>query len=760
MRRSATVPGPHLLAAALSVGLAAAAGVRLSTLILPAVSATIGLVALATGRLRPLILALALLGVGWWWGSVRLDAIDRSVLVGEIGTAALARIEVTGPARAGEFSSRVPVRVREFDDRSLDEPAQLEIAASERAPPLGSLIEAVVQVRVPRSREPGSSFDEQVYLRRHGMHVVLRADRYRVIGRRNGLRGLCDRIREALSRSIAPGLEGEREALVRGIVLGEDEGLSADLRDSFRASGLYHILAVSGQNVAFLVAGVLVVFWLVGLPRLAAHIAGLAAILGYVAAVGWQPSVVRAGIAGGLTSLAWLAARPRDRWYFLLLGAVVLLAWSPYNVFDPGFQLSFAAVAAIFLAVPRIERLLEGYPIPRAVAAVLAVSTACGVATAPLLWLEFGSVPILSVPANALAEPVVAPILGLGLAAAAIGAVLPGGALALAWVNGWLVSYLAWCARLIGGIPFARIESGAVLAGVAVLAGLIILLVRTPRHLRRPLVAGAGCVSVVAVALVLWPRDPPPPPIGLRISFLDVGQGDSALLQVPGGAVLVDEGPPEARVAELLQGLGVHQLAAIVLTHPQRDHIGGAADVIKSLEVGTVLDPRLPAESPYEDAALQAADTRDVPVVTARAGQVYRIGALRLRVVWPDGPGAASQDPNDHAVVLLATYGHVDALLTADAESNVTGRLALPSVEILKVAHHGSSDDGLPDLLDRLHPRAAVVSVGAHNDYGHPTASTLGALRRPGLRTYRTDLDGTVVIASNDGEHITVTTTK
>ena len=108
-------------------------------------------------------------------------------------------------------------------------------------------------------------------------------------------------------------------------------------------------------------------------------------------------------------------------------------------MFDPGFQLSFAAVVAIFVAVPRVERLLEGYPIPRAVATVLAVSTACGVATAPLLWLEFGSVPILSVPANALAEPVVAPILGLGLTAAGIGVLLPGGALALAWINGWLV---------------------------------------------------------------------------------------------------------------------------------------------------------------------------------------------------------------------------------------------------------------------------------------------------------------------------------
>lgn len=758
--RRVPIPSAHLLAAGLCVGLATAVVVRLPGPALVASSFVLAIGGLILERWRIVLVALALLGAGWWWGSVRLDAIDRSVLVREIGTAALARLEVTGASRLGQFSSRVEVRVREFDDRRIDEHAMLEVPASERAPPQGGLLEAVVSVRAPRDPEPGSSFDERAYLERHGIHVVLRASRYRVVGSRGGLPGMADRVRSTLAGSIAPGLDGERRALVEGIVLGEDEGLSEQLRDRFRASGLYHVLAVSGQNVAFIVAGVLLACWLLGIPRWLAQCASLLAIVGYVSAVGWQPSVVRAGIAGSLASLAWLASRPRDRWYFLLVGAVALLAWSPYNLLDPGFQLSFAAVAAIFVAVPWIEGRLEGYPVPRSLVAVLAVSTACGVATAPILWMQFGAVPILSVPANALAEPVVAPILGLGLGAAAIGRILPSAAVVLGWINGWLASYLAWCARFVGGIPFARVESGKLLVGLAVAVALTIALFRVPRRLRRGLLVGAASVAVVPIGWILWPRDPPPPPSGLRISFLDVGQGDSALLQVPEGAVLVDEGPPEARVAPMIRGLGVRRLSAIVLTHPQRDHIGGAAEVIRSVQVGTVLDPRLPAASPYEDDALQAASARHVPVVTARAGQVFRLGDLRIRVLWPDGPGGPSQDPNDHAVVLLASYGHVDALLTADAESNVTGPLDLPPVEILKVAHHGSADDGLSDLLVGLRPLAAVISVGAHNDYGHPTSSTLAALGRSGVQTYRTDLDGTVVVSSSDGEHITITTTK
>ena len=135
-------------------------------------------------------------------------------------------------------------------------------------------------------------------------------------------------------------------------------------------------------------------------------------------AVGAQPSVIRAGIAGALGSIAWLSARQRDRWHFLLVGALVLLAWSPYNLLDAGFQLSFAAVVAIFVAVPLAKDWFEGYPLPPGLAEVLAVSLACGVATAPILWLEFGRIPVYSVPANALAAPVVAPLLGLSFAAA------------------------------------------------------------------------------------------------------------------------------------------------------------------------------------------------------------------------------------------------------------------------------------------------------------------------------------------------------
>ena len=151
------------------------------------------------------------------------------------------------------------------------------------------------------------------------------------------------------------------------------------------------------------------------------ELGALAGIGAYVLAVGPQPSVIRAGIAGGLASLAWLTGRLRDAWQALLLAAVALLAWNPYELYDPGFQLSFAAVAAIFTLVPRIARSLEVTPLPRGLRLGVAVSLGCSLVTAPIVWLEFGYLPLLGVPANALAEPAMAPLLGLAFLAAGLG---------------------------------------------------------------------------------------------------------------------------------------------------------------------------------------------------------------------------------------------------------------------------------------------------------------------------------------------------
>jgi competence protein ComEC len=171
-----------------------------------------------------------------------------------------------------------------------------------------------------------------------------------------------------------------------------------------------------------------------------------------------------------------------------------------------------------------------------------------------------------------------------------------------------------------------------------------------------------------------------------------------------------------------------------------------------------VLDPDLAATGPEYEEALAAAAERRVPVRVVRAGSELKVGALRLRVLWPPDPGLPSQDPNLNATVLVASYGETDVFLPADAESDVTGSLRLGAFEVLKVAHHGSADPGLDEQLRVLRPRVAVISAGRNNDYGHPRAETLAALAEvPDLAVYRTDRNGRVVVES-DGRLLRVRT--
>jgi len=706
-------------------------------------------------RLRLAATAALFLLFGLALGSLRLTSLDRSPLLPRVGESAAARVVVVGAPRVSSYAVSAVGQVERFGRKPLRERVWLSLPAG-KAPPIGAVLELGVKVELPAGPS-ASGFNQREWLARQGIHVVLSASSWRLVGRRGGIAGVGDRLRERLAHDLVPGLEGERRGLVLGFVLGEDEGLSDGLRQSFRCSGLYHLLAVSGQNIAFLVAGVLGLAWLCGIPRHLGEVLALATIAAYVLVVGWQPSVIRAAVAGGLASLAWLAARPRDRWYFLLLGALTLLVWNPRSLFDPGFQLSFAAVIAIFVTVKPLEHLLEKTSLPAALRPAIAVSAGCTLMTMPVMVVQFGKVPVYGVLANVAVEPVVPLVLFLGLACVLVAPLAPPAAQALAFLNGLLAAYIAFCARLVGALPGAQVGRAQLLR--LCLAGFFLAL--WPFLLRPRLPRLVVLTLTALIPLWGWQNRPrplplPAPPDGLRISFLDVGQGSAALLQTADGALLVDAGPPEANVAGQIARLGVRRLEALVLSHPQSDHIGGAADVLRKLEVGLVLDSGIPSSDYYEREARREAKRRRVPFRPAEAGQDLRLGALHLRILWPRAGSSAIGDANESAVVVLASYGSTDVLLPSDAESPVTLPLGLQPIELLEVAHHGSADEGLPQLLERLQPQIAVISVGRDNDYGHPTPSTLATLAaEPGLSVFRTDQDGRVVLES-DGCAVTV----
>ena len=579
-------------------------------------------------------------------------------------------------------------------------------------------------------------------------------------------------IRSRAEAALGRGMPPREAALARGFVLGEDGEVDATTTEDFRRAGLSHLLAVSGQNVALLALLAMPALAALGMPlrtRLT-WLLGLIAV--YVPLAGAGPSIQRAGIMGGLGVLASLRGRRASRFYALLLAAVVLLAIEPGIAADVGWQLSFAAVLGILLLAAPLRAAIAarigrgGWR--RALADGVALTVAATLATAPLIAFYFEAVSTMTLLANLLALPAVAPAMWLGMLAAAAGQV-PGLPLeALGILEAPLLAYIAqvaaWCGRPSWAYLHVHLGLGGLVASYLVMAGAAAGVMRLGRRrklraLRRSTAirwggAPAALAALAALAVLVLATGGPhgtaaSPLPGLRISVLDVGQGDAILLQPRNApAILVDGGPPGDGLAAKLRAAGVEELGAAIATHDQSDHDGGLLELLGEMPIGRVLYAvlRRPTLARVEGAG--------IPVGRLAQGSELRSGRLWLDVLWPPRellPGShGGEDPNRLAIVALARWRGFSMLLTADAEAEATPLDPGP-IDVLKVAHHGSDDAGLGALLERARPRLAVISVGAGNPFGHPTPGTLAVLAAHRVPTLRTDRDGTVEIDVGQG---------
>jgi len=589
-------------------------------------------------------------------------------------------------------------------------------------------------------------------------------------------------IRERAEAALGQGMPSREAALARGFVLGEDEEIDETTVEDFRRAGLSHLLAVSGQNVALLALLAMPLLAALGMPLPTRLVWLLGAIAVYVPLAGAGPSILRAGVMGGLTVLATLVGRRSSRLYGLALAAVVTLAIDPGIAADVGWQLSFAAVLGIVALAAPIRRAIVAR-IGRAgwrgaLAEGAAMTIAATLATAPLIAFHFEAVSTTTLVANLLALPAVAPAMWLGMLAAAGGQVpgFPVGFLNL--VEAPLLAYIAqvaaWCGRPGWAYVHVRLGLGGLLGAYALLATATLLV---PAWLRRRRLAALrprnpttadgpirqGELDVSAHRRWIWiglgafvltlglawsggdgGAAAGSPRRGLRVEVLDVGQGDAILFQpARAPAVLVDGGPPGDRLARLLHEAGVDGLGVAVVTHEQSDHAGGIEELLGHFPVERLACARLSRHLRGE------AETAGASPRRLAAGGAIRSGALWLEALWPPqallSAPLGGADPNTQALVLLARWHRFSMLLTADAEAGDVPLDPGP-IDVLKVAHHGSEDTGLPALLDATAPGLAVISVGTDNPYGHPTPRTLAELASHHVSTLRTDRDGTITL--------------
>jgi competence protein ComEC len=734
-------------------------------------------------------------------GQARLQALEAPAHRVRDESAHNVRVHLLSMPRPNPFGASAPVEVLAGRIRGVR--LLMRIARWTRLPPGIEVGEELAVAGRIRPLEGGSGFAEG--LRRAGIAGELLLDRARATGRRRGgVAGVLDAMRRRAQEGVAAGLPPPEAALAGGMVLGQDEEIDQTTRQDWRDSGLSHLLAVSGQNVMLLVALAMPLLALVRTGPLARGLALLGLIGLYVPLAGAGPSLQRAGVMGAAGIAAMTLSRPASRWHALLLAACATLALNPQVSADPGWQLSFAAVAGILaLGRPMAAALARGgeelvpvaaRPSPlvrglvRGLAEGVAITVAATVATAPLVAFHFGAVPLAGLLANVVALPAVAPAMWLGMAKAALGLV---GAVAppaqeLAGLLGPVtripLSYLndlaERCAGIRGGRLALPLSSPAGVAGayvsIVIAAVVVRIVVRARRRSpapgrpgfderaaawrRVPRAFRAAVLVLVITALGLATATglgSPAPPGDLTVRFLDIGQGDATLIQDGHGAnALFDAGPPEGAVYRKLRAAGVARLDLAVSTHQSRDHQGGFHELIRRMPIGLLMTNAYGTRDPDYRRLVAEADGHGIRHVPAESGERLRVGRMTVEILGP-GPRPAGapppEDPNPIGVAAIVSQGAFDLWLSADAESDAILGYPLRPVEAMKVSHHGSADPGLPDLLERLRPRVAAIEVGAHNTYGHPTPSTLAALRHGGVPVYRTDEDGTVTLTVTHG---------
>ena len=645
------------------------------------------------------------------------------------------RLRVVELRAAGRVHAlRAPVVLLSSD------PAWLSLLPSTRVKAEGRL----------RRAEPGD--DVSAVLSGRGPPVVLAGP--------SAVQRAAGHLRAGLRAAVAP-LPAAERGLLPGLVVGDTSRLDPDLREDFRTVGLTHLTAVSGTNVAIVTGAVLLLARRVGVGVRAGPVLAAVALAGFVVLARPSPSVLRAAVMGVVGLVALSSGNRKAAMPALAAAVVVLVLWDPDLAAAPGFALSVLATAGLLVLAPgwraAMARRLPGW-----LADALAVPAAAQVACGPVVVAISASLGLLSVPANLLAVPAVAPATVIGVAAALLAPLSLPAAQAVAWL-GWLpTAWLVLVARTGARLPGASATWPSGWRGALLLTGLTVVALLVLRHRSGRRVAAACAAGVLVATTTLALLRPAWPPPGWFLVACDVGQGDALVLAAGARrAVVVDAGPDPALVDRCLSRLGVEHVPLVLLTHDHADHVDGLAGVLRGRQVGMVQVG--PLDEPLHQAREVAELTRGAGVALVRPalGEQRTVGGLSWEVLAPGRSFAGtSSDPNNSSLVVRVTAGPTTVLLTGDVEPEAQRDLLDRGLDlradVLKVPHHGSGAQE-PAFLDAVGASTVLTSVGTDNTYGHPSARTLSRLVRGGARSFRTDLHGDVALVHRDGRLVVVT---
>ena len=580
------------------------------------------------------------------------------------------------------------------------------------------------------------------------------------------------RVRRALAAAMAD--DPEAAAVAIAILIGDRAGLSDDVERRLQRAGTYHVIAISGGNIALFAALAWAAARVLLRGRRAAIVTAMLIVAGYGLMVGAGASVGRAVVAAMIVLSATLVDHRAPPLNALAAVGIAFLAWDPLALADVGFLLSLGATAGILIAMPfwlpALERRLpamagrSGRAVRGAIlaaAAVILASAAAEIVLLPIQAAAFHRLTLAGLALNLIAIPAMATVQIAGMTLVALDlaglASLPGaaaicraGARALVDSAGFVDTW-PWLAWRVASPPWWLIAAYAA-ACAAMVSN------RRPRLTRG--LAAAAAAAGVAIAMSAPARATGD--ARLTLTMLDVGQAEALALRLPSGrALLIDAAGPggafdigDRVVVPALLARGITRLDGFVLTHPDVDHIGGSGAVVTDLAPPRLFEGIAPARHPERDALAAAAGRAGMSVESLRAGGSIARDGVVINVLHPPPPDWERQRVrNDDSLVLEILLGDVSLLLMGDAgeavEREIVPRLAQARVRILKAGHHGSRTSTSAFLLAAARPAAALISAGRGNLYGHPHPSVVARLEAAGASVFRTDRDGQLDVATD-----------
>lgn len=648
----------------------------------------------------------------------------------------------------------------------------------------GTRVQVNGRLETPPSND---DFSYKEYLARQNIHSLISLPQLTVLAENQGspFYATLFRLKTRAQTTIHRLIPDPQAALLVGILLGNDNGIPPDLDTAFQTTGLTHIIAISGFNIAILVA-ILIRLGDLLLPQKTAVFFALLGIASYTLLVGADASVVRAAIMGSTYLLSHrFLGRSSYAVASLFVAGLLMTLLNPFTLWDVGFQLSFAATLSLMLYATPLTRWVEQKLAARfsggAVKTIMGllseavlVTLAAQILTLPLLIAYFEQLSLISLLANALVLPVQPGVMAWGGLTTLVGLLSPALAQPLAWVAWLLLAYTTTLVRALAAVPYAAVPIHLPTSAVLLIYALIGLLTWFAKQeanwrshalgqLRQNLTQRLALTgSMVFLALTTaWSSSQPDGQ--LHVVFLNVGQGDAVFIQTPSGRQLLVDGGFYPSVLNDQLGRQMpfwdREIDLVVATHPDADHVSGLVGVFERYRVGRLITEGSGlGASPVYDAVLLAAEGGKTAVYPARAGETIHIDdGVDLHILHPGDQRDESR--NENSVSMRLVYGQFTLLLTGDAEEHgeqamLQSGLPLQSL-VFKAGHHGSRSSSTAPFLAAVQPRIAVISSGADNNFGHPHLEVLERLTAVGATILRTDQLGTIEFISDGvGYHI------